>query len=141
MTDTRVEPLRDYKNFQASLRNFAEWLGPVVSGACDIDFICERNGKFLVIEAKPYFHGITMGYGQHLLLYRLAQQPDTTLYLIGETKDSLYVVDYSTPIPPKFSRRSGKSVVTWEPALCREQTKKDVRRLVERWWRDADAGG
>src|SRR3546814_2763508 len=141
VTDTRVDPLRDYANFKKSIRDFHTWLGGTVSGACDIDFCSERNGHFLFLEAKPYYRGITLGYGQHLLLYRLAKQPNTTLYLVGETEDLLYVVDYSTPIPPRFGRRSGKSVVTWDPALCIGKRKDEVRALVESWWERASRVG
>lgn len=137
-TKTRVDPLRDYDSFQESLRNFHDWLGPVVSGAADIDFICERNHQFLIIEAKPYFHGIEVAYGQHLMLYRLARQPNTTLLLVGEDKNAVYVVDYATPIPPEIVRRKGKPVAIWKPDRCEEMTKERLRARVEAWWEDAN---
>lgn len=139
MTSTRVEPLRNYDQFQKSLRDFHSWLGPVVSGACDIDFCCERNGGFLFIEAKPIeTHGITFGYGQHLLLWRLSRQPRTTLWLVGEGKNTLYLADYSTPIPPKFFRRGGKAMVQWEHHALEEITKEDLRRRTEAWWEEQE---
>lgn len=137
VTDARVEPLRNFAQWEKSLRNFAGWLGPVVSGGSDIDFICERNHQFLVVEAKPYVHGIEMGYGQHLLLYRLARQPNTTLYLVGEDGDYVHVVDYATPIGPKVFRRGGKPIVKWEPDRCEKMTRKKFQTLVEAWWNDA----
>lgn len=138
MTETRVEPLRNYDSFKNSLRDFHSWLGPVVSGACDIDFICERNFQFLVVEVKPYFHGIELGYGQHLLLYRFAQQPNTTLFLVGEDKKAVHVVDYATPIPPKVVRKKGKPVAVWEPNRCEKMTKEKFQARVEAWWEDAN---
>lgn len=136
--DTRVEPLRDYAGFQKSLRDFHSWLGPVVSGACDIDFCCERKGSFLFIEAKPYYKGIQFGYGQHLLLYRLAQQPNTTVWLVGEADDKLYLVDYSTPIPPKFFRVKGKATIKWEPHACEETSKEGLQAEASRWWQEQE---
>jgi hypothetical protein len=135
---TRVDPLRNYDSFQQSLRDFHSWLGPVVSGACDVDFLCERNGAFLFIEAKPYYNGIQFGYGQHLLLYRLAKQPNTTVWLVGEAKDCLYLVDYSTPIPPKFFRLKGKAQVKWEPHVCRQASKEELKEEASRWWQEQE---
>lgn len=49
----------------------------------DIDGIVERNGRFLVLEAKP--RGYTFNGGQAILFKRLAQQPNfTVLVLYGE---------------------------------------------------------
>lgn len=138
-----MEPLRNYESFKDSIRDFHSWLGPVVSGACDIDFIAERNGAFLIIEAKPaQKRGIGFGYGQHLLLYRLAKQPNTTLWLVGEAKDALYLVDYSTRIPPKFFRQGRKATVLWEPHTLEQITKEVLQERTEAWWKEQeDAAG
>lgn len=135
MTDTRVEPLRDYANFRDSIRDFHSWLGPVVSGATDIDFFCERNGGFLFIEAKPKEKwGISLPYGQHLALYRLSQQPNTTLWVVGESRDTMYLVDYATRIPPKFIRPKGRSTALWEPHVLQEITKEGLQERAAEWW-------
>jgi hypothetical protein len=133
-----VSEVRNFSEWKRSLRNFSSWLGDAVPGATDLDFICERNGRFLVLEAKDYHHGVQMPYGQHKALYRLSQQPNTRLYLVGEAKDDVvHLVNYNEARPPMVRRRKGTSMAIWEPDRFIPTTKDGVRLLVQSWWEDA----
>ncbi|MFA5937379.1 MAG: hypothetical protein WC822_05915 [Candidatus Paceibacterota bacterium] len=139
---TKVAPIRNPKKMVEGLKNFHSWLGDVVPGACDVDFICERKHRFLVIELKDWFHGIHVPYGQHLLLYRLSKQPNTRVYLAGEAGETIHMAQYNDAPAPKFVKRNGRTFAYWEPARFLPLSKDGVRSVVQAWWEDAaDAAG
>jgi hypothetical protein len=115
-------------------------MGDVVPGATDIDFMCERNGHFLVIELKDFHKGIRMSYGQHLALRRLNKQPCTRVFLLGEEGDGLYLTQYSEDAPPRFTHRGGKKAVFWPPERFESVTREQVREVVQRWWEEVSQG-
>jgi hypothetical protein len=83
-----VSGLRDYDKWANSLRNY-DWIKDAVPGATDVDALIERNGKFLVIEAKHRYGdgGVIVPLGQHIALAALARRPDFTVWLIGEPSE------------------------------------------------------
>ena len=121
------------------MKSFESWLGDVVPGACDIDFVCERGHNFLFIELKDYYHGIHVPYGQHLLLFRLSKQPNTRVYLAGEDGDTIHMASYNDAPKPDFVKKNGKVMAYWPPARFLPLTKDGVRSVVESWWQDAEA--
>lgn len=133
-----VEPIRNFDAFAESIRNFAGWLGTAVPGGMDVDFLCERNGKFLVIEAKPWRSGVVMSYGQHKALYALSLEENFRVYLAGEDLTGktpvvhLARVDLSPK--PQYLRKSRE--VFWTPDVFIPSTKDQLQSLVSAWWRD-----
>lgn len=142
MSTAAIDPLDNFAAFRESLRNFSGWVGDVVPGAMDIDFLCERNGNFLIIEAKPWRRGIVMSYGQHKALYALSQVPNFRVYLAGEDVDGdepvvhLARVDLSPK--PMYLRKSGQ--VVWQPDVFIPTSKAQLQSLVSAWWKDSKDG-
>lgn len=130
--------IRNEQAFADSLRNFASWLGDVVPGASDIDFMCERNGFVLVLEGKPWTNGVNVPYGQHKALKALSEKPGFTLYLVGESgSDRVYVMRYNASNKPLVTRQDGKPYA-WHPAdRFIPSTKDGVKDLVGAWWEAA----
>lgn len=134
------DPLLNFEAFSESIRNFAGWLGDAVPGAMDVDFLCERNGKFLVIEAKPWRSGIVMPYGQHKALYALSKQEGFRVYLAGEDVEAgesvVHLARVDLAPKPRFLRQSRE--VLWLPEVFIPSTKTQLQSLVSAWWRDAE---
>lgn len=130
-----VSPLNNFEAFTESIRNFAGWLGDAAPGGMDVDFLCECNGKFLVIEAKPWRSGVVMQYGQHKALYALSKQDGFRVYLAGEDGDVIHLARVDLSPKPRYLRRSGQ--VLWEPDVFIPSTKEQLSSLVSAWWRDA----
>lgn len=117
------------------MRNF-EWLGKSVPGASDIDFVCERRNKFLMMEFKPMqTNGVSVGFGQHLLLTALSKLEQVDLYLVGEVegKDTLYVLDYSAKKPAM----TGTRPVFFSRRRFMRMTKEGLRSLAGEWFAEA----
>lgn len=134
MTDKGIDPLRNYDEWAASVRNFHGWLGKTVAGGTDIDLFVERNGKFLLLEAKPWTGGVTLPYGQHLAFSRLSDVGGFTIYLIGEAKEAAYIMPYLSDHKPIYT----KSRQSWFPPKCFVRTSRDgLREIVEEWWAEA----
>lgn len=126
-----IDPLRSYEEWQASVRNFHDWLGKAVPGATDLDFFCERNGLFLLLEAKPWTGGVTLPYGQHLAFSRLSATEGFTIYLIGEAPDAAYIMPYLAEHKPIYT----KAKQAWFPPKCFIRTSRSgIREIVEEWW-------
>lgn len=136
-----VDALRNYGEFQKSLRDFAGWLGNAAPGASDLDFVCERNGHFLVCELKPWQRGIVVPYGQHKMLWRLSQQPNTRVYLVGEDDgERLHVACFNTAPAPVVRRYGRRVECWWPPDRFVPSDKEAMRELVRSWWSDASGG-
>jgi hypothetical protein len=95
--------LRDPKKYMAAAWNFDPFNACFTGNikACDVDFIVERKGNFLVIEFKPAWSALKVG--QRILLEKLSRLPKfKVLFVEGETDDPVaYRVfpDYGTEIP------------------------------------------
>ena len=133
-----IDPLKNYASFQGSLRNFA-WLKDIVPGATDLDLLVERNRHFLVVELEPWFEGVHMPYGQHKALYHLSLQPNTSVYLVGETDNEMHLTPYNGAKAPAVLRRKGRTEVWWKPERFHRTNEKEMRTLVLNWWNDATA--
>lgn len=148
MGDVRI---RDFDAFQRGLRNYG-WLDSVVSGATDIDFLTERRGRFLIMEAKHWDHGVRVPIGQDIVLRQLdrmqAHQPGCaaahdcpecgpayrpfTVYLVGEEtvgvdedSDEFHVMRFGRPVATQR---------TLYPSPLFESAKRDdLRQLVHKW--------
>lgn len=129
-----TDPLRNYDNWQESVRNF-QWLHESVSGAMDVDFMVERNGLFLVIEAKPWTNGVKVPWGQHKALYRLSQVPGFRVYLVGEGNGKVHVANVATSPKPKYLRT--ERMAFWPPDRFIPSTKEALADMVRAWWDDA----
>jgi hypothetical protein len=135
--------MRSFAAWRTSLRNF-DWLVEAVSGAMDLDCLIERNGYFMVLEGKPWSEsasmpGVVMPYGQHKALYKLSKQPQTRVYLIGETSsDRIHVAHYADSPPPEYVRKG--NISWWKPERFVPTTKDEFVHLVQAWWRDASEG-
>lgn len=133
MTDTGT--MRNFEEWQRTLRNFEGWLDGAVPGAMDVDFFCERNGNFLVIESKPWRKGVVVPYGQHKALYALSKVEKFRVYLAGEDGDVVHLARVDTAPKPKYLRKSNE--VLWTPDTFIPSTHKELRKLVAAWWKDA----
>jgi hypothetical protein len=131
-----VSEMRNYDKWAQSLRNY-EWLQGVVPGAMDVDVLIERRGKFLVLEAKPWQSGVSVGFGQHLALRALAEQEAFDVYLVGEVegKDTLYIVRYDDRDPVMNRTRP----VWFPPRRFQRTTKAGLALLVKGWFEEASA--
>lgn len=134
--EEQVKPLRSYDAWADSIKNFAGWLGSAAPGGMDVDFLCERNGKFLVIEAKPWRSGVVLPYGQHKALYALSQCPQFRVYLAGEDDGILHLARVDTSPKPTYLQSSREML--WGPEAFIPTTKEQLSSLVAAWWRDAD---
>lgn len=130
-----ITPLDNFEAFSESIRNFAGWLGDAAPGGMDVDFLCERNGKFLVIEAKPWRTGVVMLYGQHKALYALSKLENFRVYLAGEDGDVVHLARVDLSPKPRYLRASGQ--VLWAPDVFIPSTKEQLSSLVSAWWKDA----
>lgn len=128
-----VDTLRDVAGLERSIRNFENWIGDAVSGGMDIDFCVERNRNFLFIEGKPWQRGVVLGFGQHLTLDRLSAQPSTTVLLVGEGRDALYLHEMgdSTPI---VSKKTGRLTAFYWPKMFTHTDVDGLRTYVQEWW-------
>lgn len=132
------DPLRSYEEWRKSVRNF-EWLQDAAPGAMDVDFLLERGGHFLVVEAKPWMKGVSVPYGQHKALLALSRQAETRVYLAGEDGDVLHLACYNTS-PAPFIRKVGRKCDAWWPPDRFIPTTRDgLRSIVKAWWEDASA--
>lgn len=129
------DSLRSAAELERSIRNFDIWLGDVVSGGMDVDFLCERNGSFLFVEGKPWQNGIVVNFGQHLTLERLSQQPSTTVLLVGEHRDDFYLFDVGSRAP-NIRRVRGRLAAFYWPKMFTATDVEGLRSYVERWWCD-----
>lgn len=128
------EPLRDVAQLERSIRNFDSWLGGVVSGGCDVDFLCERRGNFLFVEGKPWQSGVVLGFGQHKTLLGLSLQPHTTVLLVGEgSRGDFYLFEYGTRMPDVRRRRGKLTAYLW-PKLFTKTDLAGLRAYVADWW-------
>lgn len=131
--------LTSFEAFSESIRNFAGWIGDAVPGGMDVDFLCERNGRFLIIEAKPWRSGVVMPYGQHKALYALSKQEGFRVYLAGEDvagdEPVIHLARVDLAPKPKYLRKT--SEVLWLPDVFIPSTKAQLQSLVSAWWRDA----
>lgn len=132
-----LDPLRSYDEWAKSVRNFHAWLGTAVPGASDIDLMVERSGNFLVIEAKPWTNGVTLGYGQHLALARLCELDSHSVYLVGESDEKVYVMAYSPHTKPITSKKSGKLLAWFPPKCFLPATRDGLKETVAEWWNRA----
>ena len=145
-----IDPLRDYENFQKSLRSFHSWLEGIVSGASDVDLMIERRGHFLVAELKPWTNGVTLPYGQHLAIQSLARLPQFEVYLVGEqgppvenTSPSvvtglIHFCKIDATQQPVI-HRTGSLQAWYEPRLFRSGTIPDFQEVVRQWWEKASS--
>lgn len=127
-----AEKIRNLEKFEKSLRCFDTWLGDTVSGAMDVDCLIERNNNFLFLEAKPWQRGVAMGFGQHLTLERLSNQPSTTVLLVGEHGDELYLAEMGAKQP--IIERKGRLTAFYWPKMFRESNVDGLRAYVQDWW-------
>lgn len=139
MSPQAADPLRNFEAFTKSLRNFQSWLGNTVPGAMDVDFMVERKGEFLVLEAKPWTEGVTLPYGQHLALLALSKLAPFQVYLVGEADKRLYLMPYNTDIEPVTHRKNGKFMVWFPPNRFLPMTAAGLRDLVGGWWEERAA--
>lgn len=119
------------------MRNF-EWLQDAASGASDIDFVCERRNQFLIMEFKPMqTNGVSVGFGQHLLLVALAKLEPVTLYLVGEVESTgtLYALNYGD-VQPAIT---GTRPVFFGRKRFMRTTKEGLKLLVGEWYQEASA--
>jgi hypothetical protein len=130
-----VDPLTSFEAFSESIRNFAGWLGEAAPGGMDVDFLCERNSHFLVIEAKPWRSGVVMSYGQHKALYALSKVDKFRVYLAGEDGDVVHLARVDLAPKPQYLRKSRE--VLWLPEVFIPTSKEQLASLVSAWWRDA----
>ena len=116
---------RDYHSWESSHWDWG-WLngcfGQTKISPSDVDFLIERNGKFLIFEVKPSYEEIPTG--QLIWLCRLAEQRPFTVYAI-----------YGRDNNPEHYQRIkagglGPRVQTNRSHLYSE--------IVQRWWRWAD---
>lgn len=127
--------MRSWQAFEQSMRNF-EWLGKSAPGASDIDFVVERRNQFLLMEFKPMqTNGVSVGFGQHLLLVALAALEPVTLYLVGEVESTgtLYIANYENVQPAK----NGTRPVFFGRKRFQRTTKEGLRVLVGEWFAEA----
>ena len=133
-----TELLRNYDEWKNSLRNFA-WLGDAVPGATDIDVFVERRGSFLVLETKAWMpnYGIKVPFGQYLALKALADLPQFTVILIGETDDEdlFYYLDIAEHTPRKYRT----TPVRYGPELFQEIDQAGILENVAHWYSQASA--
>lgn len=133
-----VEKIRDWEKFEGTLRDYASWLGSAVPGASDLDFVVERRGHFLVLEAKPWSNGINVGFGQYLMLETLAKIDAFDVYLVGEAPKSgacyLLRLDPANPPVKKATRP-----VWYPPRRFMRMTRDTLREFVKNWFEEASA--
>lgn len=127
-----AEKIRNLEKFEKSLRCFDTWLGNTVSGAMDVDCLIERQNHFLFLEAKPWQKGVAMGFGQHLTLERLSSQPSTTVLLVGESSDHLYLCEVGSKQP--IVTRKGRLTAFYWPKMFQESDVAGLRTYVADWW-------
>lgn len=133
MTETHadIDPLTNYETFAKSVRDF-QWLNGVVPGAMDVDVLIERNGKFLVIEGKPWRDGVVLPYGQHKALFALSKLDMFSVYLVGEAKDeTVYITPYTGKAPVYLRQRSAS---LWTADRFVPTTKDGLAKLAKEWW-------
>lgn len=128
-----ADELRSFSSWQRSLRNF-DFLTSAVPGGMDIDLMVERAGNFLFIEGKHYNHGIHVNYGQHKALFSLCRQPNTTVYLIGETDGlKFHLLRYDPEVKPQFVRK-GRVSAYWAPERFIPVSRNGLTDVVVQWW-------
>ncbi len=126
------DSLRNTAQLERSIRNFETWIGDAVSGGMDIDFCVERRGNFLFIEGKPWQKGVVLNFGQHLTLLNLSKQPSTTVLLVGESTDKLYLAEMGEKQP--IVTRKGRLTAFYWPKMFRETNVDGLRAYVQKWW-------
>lgn len=108
------------------------WQWDKVLGGCfgktnispsDLDGIVERNGKFLVLEAKSP-RG-TMSIGQKRLLHALGRLEEFTVVIVWGEKHDVEKMQVITKDGMRFYRKA---------------TVDDFRRVVKCWYEFADSG-
>lgn len=141
--------LRTYESFIASLRSFEDWVpGTGVTGASDVDFMLERRGRFLFIEAKPREGPqIYVSLGQWIALTRLSGQPNTTVWLLAEDerakKDamlprySLLQVEPNMRYHKEGWRNNQKQAVLYTDRTFIHLNLAELQAKVRAWWEEA----
>lgn len=130
-----MSELRDFAQWEKSLRNF-EWMAEAgISGCMDIDGIIERKGRFLMFEGKPWSNGINVGFGQYLALEALAALDAFDVYLVGESEksDAVYVLRLGDRDPIKKATRP----VWYPPRRFMRMTKAGFADLIHGWYQEA----
>ncbi len=81
----------DIRNWERALETRCNWSwlelawGGTKISPSDIDFVVERNGRFLFFEVKPTRAEAAGSRGQEILFTRLAALPNVTAgYLVGD---------------------------------------------------------
>lgn len=120
--------IRNMDNYVAALWDWSVFdgcFGKSRIRVSDLDGIVEKNGRFLVIEAKS--HGATVPLGQKRMFDAMANTGFfTVLILFGET---------NAPHSMQVTTRHNGRVVSVEQRASIE----DVRAMVTRWYRFASA--
>lgn len=123
--------MRDFDRWQDSLRDFT-WLDSHGLYGTDIDWVKERNGKFLILEGKTWRpEGVKVPLGQHITFAAFARMRPVTLFLLGLTHvvgDEYRVVNYEQHRPERFGASVHFAPQAFEPA-----SKEDMRALVRSW--------
>lgn len=131
-----TDPLRNYETWRQSIRNF-EWLQDAAPGAMDVDFLLERGGQFLIVEAKPWMKGVSVPYGQHKALLALSRLPKARVYLAGEDGERLHLACYNTSPAPIIRKVGRKCDAWWPPDRFIPSDQGGLRVIVRAWWEDA----
>ena len=134
-----MSELRNFDNWSKSLQNF-DWLKQATTGATDIDVFIERHGRFIFIEGKEWRkdYGLEVPYGQHKALYTLSKQPNTTVYLVGETPAAtIYVANVALSPKPEYIR--SRRTVWWRAQTFQPVSKDDFTATIREWWEDKAA--
>lgn len=128
-----MSTLRSYDAWRGSVRDFESWLGDVVPGAMDIDFLCEHNGNLLFLEGKPWAGGCYVPWGQYKTLLAICRLPGATVWLVGQDGDSVHVATI------------GQATAVWRQgrawfgaAWFTEVSKSELRQQVAQWWAESE---
>ena len=140
--------LRNFEQWQASLRNFDWVAGAGVSGACDVDLMLERKGRFLFIEGKPREGPqIYVPLGQWIALRELSTLPHVSVWLVAEderAKEEDTLNHYSvfrffgSARYHKDGLRNGQkqAVLYTDTRTVEHVSLTELQALVREWWAD-----
>jgi len=124
--------MRNLESWAGSLRDFESWVGDSVPGGMDVDFLCERNGKFIILEGKPWYKGVNISWGQHKAMKSLAAIDQFSVYLVGEKDGRFYLMPYSDA-RPVYHRPSAY----WEAKHFIPTDVAGLQTLLSTWWENA----
>ena len=140
--------LRTYEAFVRSLRSF-DWLEDTdVSGACDVDLMLERRGRFLFIEGKPREGPrIHVPIGQWIALRTLSSLPGVDVWVVAEddhAKEDDTLPRYSVlTVRPDLRyhtdgyRNGQKQAVFYTDKTFTHVTLRDLQQMVNEWWAES----